>query len=135
MMLKRFLVALAIWLHLAPAHAFDRDPLDYSIGQYGFLLGIAVLGGLVSWYAKVKAGAVQAYNVMHLVGELTTSAFAGLIAFWLCESAGLPKLVTISLVAISGHAGTRAIAWFEEFAQRKWGVVTAPDAAADEPKG
>lgn len=112
---------LAGWHAASSAADSIKDPLAYPMSQYLAMLGAALLGGFVSWYAKVRRGELAGWNVMHLVGELATSAFAGLLCFWLCESAGTPQLVTISLVGISGHMGTRAISAFEQFAQRKWG--------------
>ena len=121
--LQACLIGLALWLHTLPAAAdADRNPLDYSLRQYAFLLGVALLGGAVSWYAKVQAGQVAAWSIMHLVGELVTSAFAGLLTFWIAESVGAPQLVTISLVGIAGHMGARAITNFEVWAAARWGL-------------
>lgn len=131
--MSKHLIALALALHVARANAADKNPLDYSVGQYLFLLGIAVLGGAVSWFAKVRAGHLQAWNAMHLIGELTTSAFAGLLAFYLCEWAGTPQLVTISMVGVAGHMGARAIEAFEKMARRKFGLVDShPEPRGDE---
>lgn len=121
----RWLPILAIILVLlAPliARSDTKGPLDYSLRQYGLTLAIALLGGLVSWVAKVRKGEASAYNLMQLVGELCTSAFAGLIAFWICEWSGAPPLLSASLTGIAGHMGTRAISVFEEFAANKFGV-------------
>jgi hypothetical protein len=119
----RLLITFALCLQLlAPAAAWAqaKDPLNYPLKQYGFMLATAVLGGLVSWYAKVRKGEVSAWGVNQLVGELATSAFAGLICFWGCEAMGLQQIWTAPLVGIAGHMGTRAITAFEEFAQRRW---------------
>lgn len=120
-------VCLAIVL-LAPlaARAQSKNPLDYSLKQYGFTLAVALLGGLVSWLAKVRRGDASAWNVMQLIGELCTSAFAGLLAFWLCEWSGSPPLLSAAMTGIAGHMGTRAIATFEGFAERRWGVQAPP---------
>lgn len=123
----RFLPLLALVLVLlAPlaARADSKGPLDYSLKQYGMTLAIALLGGLVSWLAKVRKGEASAWNVMQLVGELCTSAFAGLMAFWLCEWSGAPPLLSAALTGIAGHMGTRAIAVFEEFAAKRFGAPT-----------
>lgn len=119
-----FLFALSLHLNV---WADVKDPLNYPLKQYALMLGTALLGGLVSWVAKVRAGTLSAWNLMALVGELCTSAFAGLLCFWLCESFGFNSLMTASLVGISGHMGTRAIAGFEAFAQKKWGAVIGRD--------
>lgn len=115
-------IALSMSLSAGAAEATPKDPFSYPLKQYGFMLGVALLGGTVSWIAKVRRGEAKAWNVMHLIGELATSAFAGLVCFWLCEAMGLSSIWTAPLVGIAGHMGTRAIGAFESFAQKKWGV-------------
>lgn len=133
--MRRLLAALVAATPFAAeaAATAEKDPLNYSLGQYGSMLSIALLGGLVSWIGKVRRGDVGAWNIMQLVGELATSAFAGLLCFWICEAFGTPSLVTISLVGISGHMGTRAIVIFERWAARKYGLQVPPSADKDAP--
>lgn len=119
-MLRRLAVLASIVLASAGAAAADKDPLEYPLKQYGLVLAMALLGGIVSFYGKVRAGQVAAWNLMHLVGELATSAFAGLMCFWMAEAAGLSSLVTACLVGIAGHMGARAIDIFEKWAADKW---------------
>lgn len=122
----RFLFIALLCAHLAMpiaawAQATLKGPLDYSLKQYGLILGIALLGGAVNWYSKVRRGEIPLWSINHLVGELATSAFAGLLCFWICESAGLSPLVTAALAGIAGHMGARAITAFEEWATGKFG--------------
>jgi hypothetical protein len=126
----RTLIASAIGLLLpVVSRAETKDPLSYPAKQYVFVLGVAMVGGLVSFYARVRKGEVMALNVTQMVGELATSAFAGILCFWLCELANAPPLLAASLVGVAGHMGTRAIATFESFAMRRWapGSPTSPD--------
>jgi hypothetical protein len=106
--------------------AAERHPLDYSLKEYGFLLGLALLGGLVSWVQKVRAGTVQAWNLMSLVGELATSAFAGLVTFFVCEYMNMPAPLTAAIVGVSGHMGVRAIGLLEKMAEKRLGVSHEP---------
>lgn len=115
-------VILAMHVQAAAAAEPVKDPLAYPLKQYALMLGVAILGGLVSWAAKVRSGQAQAWNLLQLVGELCTSAFAGLLAFWFCEYLGTPPVLTAALVGVAGHMGTRAIAAFEEAAAKKWGA-------------
>jgi hypothetical protein len=105
----------------APAQALeaDRDPLDVPLRQYVFLLAVAMLGGVVSWAAKVRAGSLHAFNLSALIGELATSAFAGLLTFWLCSYVAAPQSLTAALVGIAGHMGTRAINQLEQWLQNR----------------
>jgi hypothetical protein len=128
MLLILLIVTLVLVLLPLAAWAQSKGPLDYSLTQYGLTLGVALLGGLVSWMAKVRKGEAAAWNLMQLIGELATSAFAGLLAFWICEWSSTPALLTAPLAGIAGYMGTRALQAFETFALRRWGV--APDNSA-----
>lgn len=131
----RTVIASAIGLLLPVVASADaKDPLSYPAKQYVFVLGVAMVGGLVSFYARVRKGEVLALNVTQLIGELATSAFAGLLCFWLCELANAPPLLAASLVGVAGHMGTRAIAAFEAFAMRRWapGTPIPPQDAKEE---
>lgn len=134
MTVRRILAGLALYLVMAASHAADsiKDPLNYPLRQYGLVLAVALLGGLASWIAKVRAGTVQAWHLMSLVGELCVSALAGLLCFWLCEWQGFSPLLTASLVGIAGHMGTRALMVAEKVAERRWGV-TGPN-PLDDPR-
>lgn len=126
--MTRLLLAALLCMHLlmpiaAWAQATSRNPLDYSLKQYGFVLAFALLGGLVSWYNKVRAGVLPGWSINHLIGELCTSAFAGLITFWVCEWANFAPLLTAALTGVMGHMGTRGVTLFEEFAAKKFGVA------------
>ena len=50
------------------------DPTEVTLREYGFILGVALLGGIVSWFAKVRQGTANPWNVLQFVGELATSA-------------------------------------------------------------
>jgi hypothetical protein len=107
------------------AKAAETHPLDVPVRSYAFVLVVALLGGLVSFYAKVKAGSVSAWNLFHLIGELATAAFAGLIAFWLCSYMDAHPFIMAPIVGMAGHMGAKAIAlvemWGQTAVQRKMG--------------
>jgi hypothetical protein len=96
----------------------DPNTLNVPIRTAAEVLGMSLLGGLVSWIAKVRSG--EPASLMRLVGELCTSAFAGWLCYLLCDAMGVNLRLTVCLVGISGHMGTRAITAFEAFAERKW---------------
>lgn len=99
-----------------------KDPFSYSVLTYVWVLALSALGGVVSFYGKIKSGAARAFNITEFMGELFTSGFAGLLTFWLCESAGLDKLLSAVLIGISGHMGSRAIFAIEKWATEKFGA-------------
>jgi hypothetical protein len=122
--MTRLLFAVILSAHLLLpatvwAQAKLKDPLDYSLKTYGVILGVALLAGFASWYAKVRKGELPPWSVNHLVGELATSALAGLLCFWLCEWANFQPLLTAALVGIAGHMGTKAISLFEQWASKQ----------------
>jgi len=126
----RFLISFVLALHLfmplvVVAQEKRKTPFDYELKWYGLVLGMALIGGFASWYSKVKKGEVPPWSIHHLTGELVTSAFAGLICFFLCEQAGSPPMLTAALTGIVGHMGTRAITLFEGYAMKRSGLQPA----------
>lgn len=108
------------------ADAAPKEPLDYSLRQYGFILGIALLGGLVGWHRKVKRGAARYADLKALVGELATSAFAGLLAFWACRYTGLHPALEAAVVGMAGHMGAKALDWAEDALIRRADTLVGP---------
>ena len=99
----------------------EKDPSNYTLLTYAWVLALSSWGGIVSFWRKLQTGNARPFNVMELVGEIVTSAFAGMLTFWLAEAAGIYPLVTAALVGISGHMGSRAIAQMEHWASKKFG--------------
>lgn len=87
----------------------EKDPSNYPLITYLWIFVLAAWGGLVSFINKVKAGEARRFNISELIGELATSAFAGMLTFWICELGNLPPLLTAAFVGISGHMGSRLI--------------------------
>jgi hypothetical protein len=119
-----YLVTLLVALHLlAPISTYaagGREITSYTLKQWLFVLAMALLGGFVNWWGQVRRGELKATSVSSLVGELCTSAFAGLLAFFICEWADFPDMLTAAMTGIAGHMGTRGIAMFETWAARKF---------------
>lgn len=86
-----------------------------------WMLGVAAAGGAVSFYQKVKAGKVRAFNITEFIGEIFTSAFVGLVTFWICKYYGVGEYMTAAAVAITGHMGARAIFIAEQFIEKRAG--------------
>jgi len=119
----RILLTVLLCMHLllpiaAHAQATMKNPLSYSLAEYGLMLGVAIFGGFVAWIRKVRAGEYPAWSLGQLIGEIAISAFAGLLTFWGCEYIGLPQLLTASLAGINGHASSKFLTMAESAAQR-----------------
>lgn len=131
----RIFISLLVCLHLVVpiavwAQSTVKTPLSYTLQEYGIVLGTALLGGLASWWMKVRRGEILAWNLSSLIGELCVSAFAGLVAFWLCEYFTLNPLLTSAIVGMSGHAGAKGLIWVESAGQK----VLEKKLGIDKPK-
>ena len=98
----------------------EKDPTTYSLITYAWITALSSWGGIVSWLRKREEGHTRPFNFVELIGEIMTSAFAGVITFWLSESAEINPLITAALVGISGHMGSRAIYLLEAWAEAKF---------------
>lgn len=132
----QYLYALLIALHLAGpvlAQEAHKNPLSYSLREYGVILAIAMLGGFVRWYNAVRRGESVAYDLRILVGELFTSAFIGILVFWACEAFNVTPLVTAAAAGMAGHAGVTGLLWAERvmkrFFEKKYGISPSTDRA------
>lgn len=88
-----------------------NGPESYTLMQYAGVFGLSIWGGLVNFWQNMKSG--RRFSIMELVGEISTSGFAGIVTFYLCEAAGLNDLFTAATVGIAGHMGGRTIALIE----------------------
>ena len=98
----------------------EKDPSNYGWVTYAYVLALSVVGGVVGFHRKMREGAVRAFNVTEFIGEIFTSAFAGVLTFYLCEWSGVAPLLSAVLIAISGHMGSRAIFGIEKWAESKF---------------
>lgn len=97
----------------------EKDPSNYPLLTYLWVIAIASWGGIVSFYRKMKSGRARPFNFVEFIGEITTSAFVGVMTFWLCEAAAINPFVSAALIGISGHMGSRAIWQLERWAERR----------------
>lgn len=89
----------------------EKAPEDFAMITYLWVLGLAMLGGVVSFVKKLKDG--KKWKVGEFVAEIATSAFVGVITFYVCQWFGLSQVGTAALVGIAGHSSSRAISVFE----------------------
>lgn len=98
----------------------EKDPTSYALATYLWVSILSAWGGIVNWMRKRRGEVARPFNFMELVGEIMTSAFAGVLTFWLCEASGIQPLITAALVGISGHMGSRAIYHMETWAETRF---------------
>lgn len=96
-----------------------RTPFTYGFMTYVWVIGWSVMGGVVSFMQKLKAGQTRAFNLAEFIGEIVTSGFVGILTFWLCEWANVDKMLSAVFVAVTGHMGSRAL-FFAERSLEKW---------------
>lgn len=100
----------------------SKGPFDLAlVTTYGWVLALALMGGLASWARKVREGHARAFNVAELIGELLISGFAGLVTFMLCRWANVNEWLSAAFIGIAGHMGSRAIFLSEQLLERWFG--------------
>ena len=87
-----------------------------AIITYGWIVAIAMLGGLVKFIRKLnesKEPKPLQCIFLRFAGEMVISAFAGIITVLICLYWGFPIVLIGALAGISGHLGGKAIDTFE----------------------
>lgn len=92
----------------------EKDPTTWGLATWLLALGMSAAGGVLNWYAKVKAGRTRAFNIIELVGEVFTSAFVGLGAFMALDGIGQPMSVCAAAAGVAGHMATRLLFLIEQ---------------------
>lgn len=72
----------------------EKDPTTWAAATWVLALSMAIGGGLINWYVKLKRGHVRAFNFIDLIGEIFTSGFVGLGVFMLLDSWNQPAGVS-----------------------------------------
>ena len=98
----------------------EKSPEAWSLLTWALVIALSVLGGAVSFYRKVQQGIARRWNFAEFLGELATSAFAGLVTALLCQYAGIGITLTAALCGIAGHMGGRAIFQLERFFEARF---------------
>ena len=103
----------------------------YASGWLILVLWLLALGSMIVLFVgRVMHGAEPPLGVFLGVAVLffLTKGFvilppniAGVLTFWLAESAEINPLITAALVGVSGHMGSRAIYLLEAWAEAKFG--------------
>lgn len=100
-----------------------KDPTNYPLLTYLWVIALSVWGGIVHHIKKLKSGTVTRFSFSELIGDIVISGFIGVMTFYLCEYANFDELLTAFLVGISSHMGTRGLMVLEELASKKLGLA------------
>lgn len=96
----------------------EKDPLTYDLLTYAWVFSLSVWGGIAGYIRKMKTGVVIRFSLTEIVGDVVVSGFVGVVTFFICESSGVPKLLSAAFIGISAHMGSRAIFVLENAADR-----------------
>ncbi len=134
-----YIIFLAIGSMLFPVLAIAatealKTPLQYSLRDYGFVLAVSVSGGIISWINRVRKGKIE-MSITALIGEVVTSAFCGLLTFWVCEALAVHPLITAASAGMAGHMGSETLSWIEakgkKWVEKRFGVEDSAVAPLD----
>lgn len=101
----------------------EKDPSNYTFLTYAWVMLLSCSGGIVSYINHMRSEIGLKKILLSLAREVFTSAFAGVITFYICEWGGVDHLLSAVFVAISGHMGTRAIYQIENFYKQKMPMI------------
>ena len=95
------------------------SPLSFDLPTYAWVLGLAAWGGLVNYYRKYRCCEIDGFSFVEMFAEISTASFAGVLTFLTCQAAHFTSLFTAVMVGVSGHMGSRSVAFFVHMLQEK----------------
>ena len=96
----------------------EKDPAVWSTGTWLLVIGLSLLGGLTSWYQRVKDGHTRAFNSIELIGEMATSAMMGFVWFAVVDFYLDNHTIAAATAGMSAHFSTRLLFQAEGLLER-----------------
>lgn len=111
----------------------SQDPNNYvSIIELAGFSGLALWGGFVSYYQRyLRAG--RKFRLMIFTGEMSTSALAGMVMFYVCRAYEVNEPLTAALTALAGLAGGKLLERAEQIMNNRVSQIFG--APGDNDKG
>jgi uncharacterized membrane protein (UPF0136 family) len=97
----------------------SADVLSLPATTYAWVMGVAVVGGLVGYMNKTNK-----YTVVDMVKSTLTSALTGFLAFCACYESGASMGWTLFAVGVAGLMGKRAWEDMENIIRVRVGLPT-----------
>ncbi|NLH94278.1 MAG: hypothetical protein GX466_08730 [Candidatus Cloacimonetes bacterium] len=97
----------------------EKDPTSWHLATWALALAMAMGGGFVNWYAKVKVSHTRAFNLLELIGEMVTSGFVGIGVFMTLDGFGQPPSLCAAGAGIGGHMAARLLFILERLIEQK----------------
>jgi hypothetical protein len=113
----------------------ERDPLTWEAATWIMGLIMACSGGLVNWYAKVKAGTTRPFNFVELLGEVFTSGFVGMGVFMALDALGWQLGLCAAAAGVTGHMATRFLFIIEQVVESHIARLKPIDERKTDEKG
>lgn len=99
-----------------------KDPTTYSMITYVWVSLLSAWGGVIRYLNSIKGQDISLRTIIFdLCLSCSTSIFAGIITFYLCEASNFEPLWTAVCVAVAGHMGGESLTFFRAVARRRMG--------------
>ncbi len=96
----------------------EKDPTTWTLGTWMLVIGISMLGGLSSWYRRVRLGHTRVFNLVEFAGEAATSGLMGFVGFTLAISYFDSYAIAAATAGMCAHFSTRLLFQAEGLLER-----------------
>lgn len=87
----------------------EKDPTTWALSTWTLAVVMALGGGVVNWYAKIRSRHARQFNLLELVGEMFVSGFVGIGVFMALDGLGQPPSLCAAGAGIGGHMAARLL--------------------------
>lgn len=80
-----------------------------------WISALSTLGATVGYIKKIKTGTIERFRISELIGEIVVSFFLAIITYFLCIGSGINEVLTVGIVGVVSHLGTKGLSMLETF--------------------
>lgn len=91
----------------------EKNPFNYPLATYLWVIGIAAAGGLIAALKKDQ-------SIKKTIIDVMASVLAGSMTFWFCEANSINPFYAVIAIAAAGHMGTKALKKFSDWFDDKF---------------
>lgn len=93
----------------------DKDPNNWDITLWLFLLGLGICGGVIRYFDDLRKESTnnpdkrKRFEIFEMVAKAVSSAFVCTVIYFICQGLNIGDLVSLGLAGVASYFGTESL--------------------------